>query len=302
MADDSGRFAAFVTEVEPRLRRALIATYGAQIGREATVDALAYAWEQRDRLAEMINPVGYLYRVGQTSARRQRRVAPAVSPSLSDADDPPEFEPALWPALASLSEQQRAVVVLIHGYGWSQREAAATLGLSPSTVRNHLDRAMTRLRKATAAPGVLPHFAGDEDAFCRQLALDTWDGTTPIVVAKPIGGSPPTLGCEVIFGTGPERAADQYTIAMLVPLPRLTAWALGPSGDADEQSQTLASGSVLHVDPTGPDNLGEPAMTRAVIDRVDGTRYVVTAYERDASFVANEAAVIDAAADAFPRT
>jgi RNA polymerase sigma factor (sigma-70 family) len=54
--------------------------------------------------------------------------------------------PELAPALARLSEQQRAAVVLVHGYAMSQREAAETLGISVSTLREHLDRGMTRLR------------------------------------------------------------------------------------------------------------------------------------------------------------
>ena len=145
MADEGGGFEQFVAEVEPRLRRALVATYGAQVGREATVDALGYAWEHRERLRSWANPTGYLYRVGQTSARRQLRPLPAAWPI--DPGEPPAFEPGLGPALTALSEQQRAVVVLVHGYGWSQPEVAALLEISASTVRNHLDRALRRLRK-----------------------------------------------------------------------------------------------------------------------------------------------------------
>ena len=147
--DSSGGFELFVAEVEPRLRRALVASYGAQVGREATVDALSYAWEHRSSLGGWANPAGYLYRVGQTSARRHRRHDPAMR--ASPHDDEPSFEPGLGPALAKLSVQQRAVVVLVHGYGWSQREVADLLVVSASTVRNHLERAMTRLRKALEA-------------------------------------------------------------------------------------------------------------------------------------------------------
>ena len=56
------RFAAFVADAEPRLRMALVAAYGPVDGREAAVDALSWAWENWDRLQEMANPVGYLYR------------------------------------------------------------------------------------------------------------------------------------------------------------------------------------------------------------------------------------------------
>ena len=152
MADDGGAFEQFLAEVAPRLRRALVATYGAQVGREAALDALAYAWEHRQYLGSWANPTAYLYRVGQTSARRQLRPLPATWPV--DPGEPPAFEPGLGPALAALSEQQRVVVVLVHGYGWPLREVAGVLEVSASTVRMHLDRALRRLRKALEADRV----------------------------------------------------------------------------------------------------------------------------------------------------
>jgi DNA-directed RNA polymerase specialized sigma24 family protein len=144
-AATSTAFAEFLQRSEPRLRRALVATYGPVVGRDATVDALSWAWEHWDRMASMDNPVGYLYRVGQTAAARHRtelRVAPPVS-NVDGAEPVPE----LAPALGRLSEQQRAAVVLVHGYALSQREAADTLGIAVSTLREHLDRGMSRLRE-----------------------------------------------------------------------------------------------------------------------------------------------------------
>ena len=83
----SSSFETFVGEVEPRLRRALVATYGPVAGRDATVDALAWAWEHRDRLPSLDNPGGYLYRVGQTAARRSAR-RPTIELRLVDSDAP----------------------------------------------------------------------------------------------------------------------------------------------------------------------------------------------------------------------
>jgi RNA polymerase sigma factor (sigma-70 family) len=152
VADEGGGFEVFVAEVEPRLRKALVATYGAQVGREATLDALAYAWEYRARMETWANPTGYLYRVGQTSARRQLRPLPLASPV--EPGEPPTFEPGLGPALAALSEQQRAAFVLVHGYGWTLQEVAGLSEVSVSTVRSHLDRALRSLRKALEADHV----------------------------------------------------------------------------------------------------------------------------------------------------
>jgi DNA-directed RNA polymerase specialized sigma24 family protein len=139
-------FAAFVAVTEPRLRRALVATYGPVIGRDATVDALSWAWEHWLRVGPMQNPTGYLYRVGQTAARRHLAVRPLSLPSRA-TDGEPNPMPELAPALARLSEQQRAVVMLVHGYAISRREVADLLDVGVSTVREHLARAMTTLRK-----------------------------------------------------------------------------------------------------------------------------------------------------------
>lgn len=147
-------FETFVADTEPRLRRALAAAYGPLAGREATVDALSWAWEHWPDVQTMANPVGYLFRVGQTAARRSTaRVVPIDRSSTVDSTDASRLpEPRLMPAIRGLSEQQRVCVVLVHGYGWTQREAAELLELSPSTVRNHLDRALAHLRRSLEVP------------------------------------------------------------------------------------------------------------------------------------------------------
>lgn len=147
--DDSNRgrdFDSFVAGAEQRLRRALVASYGPVIGRDVTVDALSWAWEHWDRLRDMENPVGYLYRVGQSASGRYLSATPTETFPSVPSSGAPESEPELVGALGRLSVQQRAVVVLVHGYAMSQREAAELLGISVSTVREHLDRGMGRLR------------------------------------------------------------------------------------------------------------------------------------------------------------
>ena len=46
MATVTADFESFVLAVEPRLRAALVARFGADVGREATAEALAFAWER----------------------------------------------------------------------------------------------------------------------------------------------------------------------------------------------------------------------------------------------------------------
>jgi len=144
-------FDQFVTEVEPRLRRALVAAYGAQQGREAAAEALAWAWEHWERVREMGNPAGYLYRVGQSRARwaRRARRAAAFPPPV---DEEMWVEPALPAALESLTAKQRLPVVLVVGFGWTQREVADVCGLRPTTVQNHLERGLAKLRAALGVP------------------------------------------------------------------------------------------------------------------------------------------------------
>jgi hypothetical protein len=71
-------FEVFVREAEPRLRRALVAAYGFEEGRDAAAEALA--------------------------------------------------------------------VVLVHGYGYTLREVSELAGIRTTTVQNHLERGLARLR------------------------------------------------------------------------------------------------------------------------------------------------------------
>jgi RNA polymerase sigma factor (sigma-70 family) len=143
-------FPSFVAAAGPLLKRALVAALGGEVGREATAEALAYAWEHWERIREMANPAGYLYRVGRSRGvqmyRRHRGELRFPDPP-SVAEDPPLFEPGLPAALGSLSRQQRVVVMLLHGYGWTQREVSEVLQISLGSVQRHAERGLERLRR-----------------------------------------------------------------------------------------------------------------------------------------------------------
>ena len=136
----------FVRRDGARLRAGLVAAYGPEVGADACAEALAYGFEHWDRVGPMLNPAGYLYRVGQSEARRHfrpRGYLPVVA-----SNGLPEFEPGLAPALESLTEPQRVGVVLVHALGWTLREAADLLDVDVSTLRTHIARAMIKLRTA----------------------------------------------------------------------------------------------------------------------------------------------------------
>ncbi len=140
--DEAREFEAFVIEVEPRLRSALVAAYGLDRGREATSAALGWAWEHRGQLGKLENNVAYLYRVGQSSTRGRKEPVVFTRPE----DPEPWVEPGLAPALAALSERQRVAVVLVYGLSWTLREVAELTGTRVTTVQNHLERGLRNLR------------------------------------------------------------------------------------------------------------------------------------------------------------
>jgi DNA-directed RNA polymerase specialized sigma24 family protein len=127
--DDDGDFEAFARDTRPRLVRALAPVRGAD-ALDGAAEALAYAWEHWPRVRRMDNPVGYLYRVGQSRTRLRR------SPGLPQPAELglPDVEPRLIPALLRLPETQRTAVWLVHACQWRYVEVAEALGTSASMV------------------------------------------------------------------------------------------------------------------------------------------------------------------------
>lgn len=144
MADSDRAFTRFVKEVEPKLSYAFYAAYGPEVGSEVTAEALEYAWEHWDRIREMENPAGYLYRVGQSRSRWYHRPAIGFPRQIELTDH--DFEPRLPTALEHLTKLQRVAVVLIHAMDWTEQEVAELIGRSRSTVRTHLERGLAHLR------------------------------------------------------------------------------------------------------------------------------------------------------------
>lgn len=132
-----------LAEARPKLWRAFLGSLGISRAEEALSESLAWAWENRARLDEMQNPVGYLYRVGVT--RSTPRSTPPALPS-PEAVGLPDFEPGLIPALQRLTEKQRTAVWLIHACGWTYPDAAKAMDIGESTVGTHATRGLAALQ------------------------------------------------------------------------------------------------------------------------------------------------------------
>lgn len=143
-------FTEFARDVGPRLRCALASQLGYERGREATQDAIVWAWEHWDLLAAIDNRAGYLYRVAKRRATRPGQPIPCRAVERCHTDHP-DIEPALKQALADLTPRQRSVVFLVEGLGMTYKETAEYLGVTRSTVQSHMERGMGSLRRRLGA-------------------------------------------------------------------------------------------------------------------------------------------------------
>ena len=146
--DEASAQAAFLAVARPRLERALVARFGVDDGLEAAAEATAYGVAHWPDLQTMANPIGYLYRVGERRgrrlARRWQRIEalvhePATHDGVLDVD--------LQRALIRLKPSERVAVVLVYAHGHTYAQAAEILDLPVTTITNHLNRGMTRLRR-----------------------------------------------------------------------------------------------------------------------------------------------------------
>jgi len=134
----------FLLDVRPRLMRAFLGSIGPERADDALSAAFEWAFENWERLRDMENPVGYLYRVGTTRSTPPKRPMELPAPAEVGL---PNFEPRLVPALLRLPQTQRSAVWLIHACGWNYADAAHAMGIGESTVGTHVSRGLASLRR-----------------------------------------------------------------------------------------------------------------------------------------------------------
>jgi RNA polymerase sigma factor (sigma-70 family) len=115
---------------------------------DAVDEAMARAYQRWTHVGQLDNPGGWVYRVGlnwsRSVLRRLTRPAP-IWVSANSASEGNTSDPSIDRALASLSTDQRAVVVCRLLLGLSEGQAATALGIRPGTVKSRLHRALDRL-------------------------------------------------------------------------------------------------------------------------------------------------------------
>ena len=142
LVERPGTFEEFFESERDGLFGALVLITGDRYeAEEVAQDAFLAVWERWDRVSDMDNPAGYLYRTAMNVfRRRRRRAALAVRKTvrLVQAEDvfaAADARQVVAKALAELTRGQRAALVLTELLGFSSEEAGRALGVKPVTVR-----------------------------------------------------------------------------------------------------------------------------------------------------------------------
>lgn len=131
----------FEAESRVLFRRLCLVTGNRHEAEEVMQDAFLIVFERWERVQEMDDPIGYLYRTAFNLFRkRSRRAALALRRTLGLAQSVDEFAAAdtrsvIAGALSMLTPRQRAAIVLTDLLGYSSAMAGQVLGVRPVTIR-----------------------------------------------------------------------------------------------------------------------------------------------------------------------
>ena len=155
LAGEGRAFARVFRRDRDRVRRHAIAITGSLADAEDVVAVTFFeAWRHRDRVRFVDDSleawlVATATNVARNVARSSRRYAELLArlPEPEAVVQPGEGSGAALPAIRSLPGPERDVVALCLIAGFSEREAAAALGIPPGTVKSRLSRARRRLQE-----------------------------------------------------------------------------------------------------------------------------------------------------------
>ncbi|NQV05313.1 sigma-70 family RNA polymerase sigma factor [bacterium] len=133
---------------------------GPDLAPDVTQEALLRAWRALPKFRGEARFSTWLHRITVNAAWTQRKRAarheavPLIEDTHEDTAPGPEFagemvdvRAGLREAIESLSDGQRAVVVLRDVYGWTNQEVADELDITRTTAKVRLHRARMKLRE-----------------------------------------------------------------------------------------------------------------------------------------------------------
>ncbi len=142
----------FLDQHESLYRAMYFVTGNRQDAEELMQDAFLGLWERWDRVGEIEDPVGYLFRVALNGFRMRARRAKvaarhlaSVNPTADPFDDL-DLKEDLRRMLLLLTPRQRAALVLTDVYGYSSDQAGHMMGIRPTTVRVLASQGRTALK------------------------------------------------------------------------------------------------------------------------------------------------------------
>lgn len=155
-------FARWYAMTAEGVTRRVAATVGDPLlGREATAEAFARAYERWPRVAAMESPEGWVYRVAVNICRRgwrqralEDRALARIVPRLPGVvDGIPQHPDDLYRAVRKLPRRMRVALRLRYWDDLTEQDVAARMGLSPGTASSLLSTARTRLHRALSHGG-----------------------------------------------------------------------------------------------------------------------------------------------------
>ncbi len=166
MARDSDDFSAFVASRSTALLRTATLLCGGDrpLGEDLLQETFVHAYRSWGRIRDHGARDAYVRRILVRTATGRWRRRRTTHEQVSDRTPEGLVEGHeagvaghvdVWRALAALSAQQRAVVVLRYYEDLSEREIADVLGCAPGTVKSHASRALKSLEQqlgTAAAP------------------------------------------------------------------------------------------------------------------------------------------------------
>jgi len=179
MTDLAGRLIALT----PRLRRHARGLVGdASRADDLVQDTLERAWRYRWRfqLRPRLGATGesdglfawlltIMHRLHLNALRRPDRIDLTESPPDIPINDDPGLRRDLLRALASLPEDQRAVLLLVGLEQFAYKEAADVLGVPLGTVMSRLSRARERMRAALEGTPATSSSSGDSGTTLHRV-------------------------------------------------------------------------------------------------------------------------------------